>query len=76
MYVVLRAHPIRGESHIQHNTTGEVASATAPISMQVIKSDCKPKFLMIACSGLVFTMKLSAVQQHTYFLLVEQVSYI
>jgi len=25
--VVLRAHPVRGESHIQHNATGEVATA-------------------------------------------------
>jgi len=24
--VVLRAHPVRGESHIQHNATGEVAT--------------------------------------------------
>jgi len=23
---VLHAHPVRGESHIQHNTTGEVAT--------------------------------------------------
>jgi len=26
--VVLHAHPIRGESHNQHNTTGEVATTT------------------------------------------------
>jgi len=25
--VVLRAHPVRGESHIQRNATGEVATA-------------------------------------------------
>jgi len=25
--VVLHAHPVRGESHIQRNTTGEVATA-------------------------------------------------
>ena len=37
--VVLHAHPVRGESHIQRNTTGEVATAspsflqrTAPIA--------------------------------------------
>jgi len=26
MVVVLHAHPVRGESHIQRNTTGEVAT--------------------------------------------------
>jgi len=26
MGVVLRAHPVRGESHIQRNATGEVAT--------------------------------------------------
>jgi len=25
---VLRTHPVRGESHNQHNTTGEVATVT------------------------------------------------
>jgi len=25
--VILHAHPVRGESHNQHNTTGEVATA-------------------------------------------------
>jgi len=28
--VVLRAHPVRGESHIQRNTTGEVATEPRP----------------------------------------------
>ena len=28
--VVLHAHPIRGESHIQRNTTGEVATTSPP----------------------------------------------
>jgi len=27
---VLRAHPVRGESHNQHNTTGEVATMHKP----------------------------------------------
>jgi len=27
MAVILHAHPVRGESHIQRNTTGEVATA-------------------------------------------------
>jgi len=40
MSVVLRTQPVRGDSHIQRNTTGEVA--TAPILMQVLKSDYKP----------------------------------
>jgi len=76
--VILHAHPVRGESHIQHNTTGEVA--TAAISMQVLKSDCKP-FPLIACNGLMScTMKsspvLSPATHDTYFLLVKQVSYI
>ena len=57
--VVLRTHPVRGESHIQRNTTGKVA--TAPILMQVLKSDYKP-FPLIACRGLMScTMKSSAV---------------
>ena len=57
--VVLRTHPVRGESHIQRNTTGKVA--TAPILMQVLKSDYKP-FPLIACSGLKScTMKSNAV---------------
>jgi len=29
MGVILHAHPIRGESHIQHNTNGEVATIQA-----------------------------------------------
>jgi len=28
--VVLQAHPVRGESHNQHNTTGEVAATSPP----------------------------------------------
>jgi len=28
--VVLHAHPVRGESHNQRNTTGEVATRTLP----------------------------------------------
>ena len=57
--VVLRTHPVRVESHIQRNTTGEVA--TAPILMQVLKSDYKP-FPLIASSGFMScTMKSSAV---------------
>jgi len=57
--VVLRTHPVHGESHIQRNTTGKVA--TAPILMQVLKSDYKP-FPLIASSGLMScTMKSSAV---------------
>ena len=57
--VVLRTHSVRGESHIQRNTTGKVA--TAPILMQVLKSDYKP-FPLIARSGLMScTMKSSAV---------------
>jgi len=28
---VLRAHPVPGESHNQHNTTGEVATAATPM---------------------------------------------
>ena len=43
--IVLRIHPVCGESHIQCNTTGEVA--TAPILMQVLKSAWKP-FPLIA----------------------------
>jgi len=30
--VVLRAHPLRGESHIQHNANGEVATAATIMS--------------------------------------------
>ena len=30
MYVVLHAHPVRGESHNQRNTTGEVATTSPP----------------------------------------------
>jgi len=30
MYGVLHAHPIHGESHIQHNTTREVATTSPP----------------------------------------------
>ena len=57
--VVLHTYPVRGESHIQRNTTEKVA--TAPILMQVLKSDYKP-FPLIACSGLMScTMKSSAV---------------
>ena len=57
--VVLRTHLVHGESHIQRNTTGKVA--TAPILKQVLKSDYKP-FPLIACRGLMScTMKSSAV---------------
>jgi len=28
--IVLRAHPVRGESHIQRNATGEVATTSPP----------------------------------------------
>jgi len=28
MGVILRVHPIRGESHIQHNANGEVATVS------------------------------------------------
>jgi len=28
--VVLHSHPVRGESHIQRNTTGEVATTSPP----------------------------------------------
>ena len=28
--VVLHSHPVRGESHNQHNTTGEVATTSPP----------------------------------------------
>jgi len=30
--VVLHAHPVRGESHNQRNTTGEVATTSPPFS--------------------------------------------
>jgi len=29
MGVILRAHPVRGESHIQHNANEEVAAVSA-----------------------------------------------
>ena len=32
MVVVLHAHPVRGESHIQRNTTGEFATITSALS--------------------------------------------
>jgi len=28
--IILHAHPVRGESHNQHNTTGEVATTSPP----------------------------------------------
>ena len=31
MGVILRAHPVRGESHIQRNATGEVATVARKI---------------------------------------------
>jgi len=34
--VVLHAHPVRGESHNQRNTTGEVATVPIP-SVRVVK---------------------------------------
>jgi len=35
--VVLHAHPVRGESHNQHNTTGEVATEAALGDILTIK---------------------------------------
>jgi len=43
MGVVLRAHPVRGEAHIQRNATGEVA--TTQIGMKAItllRLDARP----------------------------------
>jgi len=37
--VVLHAHPVRGESHNQRNTTGEVA--TVVFRMHFMSSSCK-----------------------------------
>jgi len=34
--VILHAHPVRGESHIQRNTTGEVATVGYPKSFSVM----------------------------------------
>jgi len=34
--VVLHAHPVRGESHNQRNTTGEVATALLPRTRDVV----------------------------------------
>jgi len=39
--VVLHAHPVRGESHNQRNTTGEVATVVQACCKQDTKSKCK-----------------------------------
>jgi len=36
MGVVLRAHPVRGESHIQRNASGEVATTSLPFYYEPI----------------------------------------
>jgi len=33
---VLRAHPVRGKSHIQRNTTGEVATYTCSFKFHAV----------------------------------------
>jgi len=35
MGVVLRAHPVRGESHIERNATGEVATVSQTLLLLV-----------------------------------------
>jgi len=35
--VILHAHPVRGESHNQHNTTGEVATQSFHHKAQYVK---------------------------------------
>ena len=35
MVFVLRAHPVRGESHIQRNISGEVATHLLPASSRI-----------------------------------------
>jgi len=40
--VILHAHPVRGESHNQHNTTGEVATVLCFTFFQKLQ---KPGFL-------------------------------
>jgi len=42
--VVLHAHPVCGESHIQHNTTGEVATLSAIFTVLKTQKDLLPKF--------------------------------
>jgi len=39
---VLRAHPVRGESHNQRNTTGEVATlpSEVPVCDKAVMKDC------------------------------------
>jgi len=38
MYFVIRAHPVRGESHNQHNATGEVATTSPPFYNETHRS--------------------------------------
>jgi len=38
MGFALRAHPVRGESHIQRNASGEVATVTTSKKKQVLEA--------------------------------------
>jgi len=50
--VVLHAHPVRGESHNQRSTTGEVATLQAPRYLNPalgVKNFCRNRFLPKFC---------------------------
>jgi len=68
--IVLRAHPVRGESHIQRNATGEVATGYIVIHFAYGDAFCRSPPNILFCSFIttVKTCKLGYASHHTSFL--------